>query len=454
MAAKLIAMILFQLGAWPTHTCAYTRVCKRGNMDANVELSYGTVEIYSEETLGIGSYGKVCMAKYGQLPCAAKLLHDTMFGTNDPGINKFVERFEQECQFLKMIKHPNIVQFLGTSRDSRSKRLALLMELMDVSLTKFLEKSTDPLPYHVQLNICCDVALALAYLHSNAIIHRDLSSNNVLLIGKGSRAKVTDFGMSKLVGINPRMTTLTTCPGTSAYMPPEALITPPRYSSKLDCFSHGVLAIQIATRQFPNPGDSHVEDLNEGFFRQVPETERRKNDIDLVNSDHPLLPLALQCLKTKAADRPSADELCGRLATLQCDPLYKQSVEQPKEQNMSIQVLQQQIRQKDEQLERARQQIIEMDGEKSKHERELNECHVKLRMKSEQYKKGLDAKESMLEQIIADCQALMQEKTAECEENQSEIERLRKELQKEKQQHEVPKAMPVQVKPKSPQVST
>ena len=69
------------------------------------------------------------------------------------------------------------------------------MELMDESLTKFLERpeSTGPLPYHSQLNICHDVALALAYLHSNGIIHRDLSSNNVLLIGEGSRAKVTDF---------------------------------------------------------------------------------------------------------------------------------------------------------------------------------------------------------------------------------------------------------------------
>ena len=220
------------------------------------EFSYGAVEIYSKETLGIGSYGKVCKAKCGQLPCAAKLLHDTMFGTNDPGISKFVERFEQECHFLRAIKHPNIVQFLGTLRDPRSRRLALLMELMDESLTRFLERSTGPLPYHTQLNICHDVALALAYLHSNDILHRDLSSNNVLLIGEGSRAKVTDFGMSKLEGMNPRMTPLTMCPGTSAYMPPEALITPPQYSSKLDCFSHGVLTIQIATRQFPNPTDA------------------------------------------------------------------------------------------------------------------------------------------------------------------------------------------------------
>ena len=314
------------------------------------EFSYGAVEIYSKETLGIGSYGKVCKAKCGQLPCAAKLLHDTMFGTNDPGISKFVERFEQECQFLRAIKHPNIVQFLGTLRDPRSQRLSLLMELMDESLTRFLERSTGPLPYHTQLNICHDVALALAYLHSNDILHRDLSSNNVLLIGEGSRAKVTDFGMSKLEGMNPRMTPLTMCPGTAAYMPPEALITPPRYSSKLDCFSHGVLTIQIATRQFPNPTDATTTIRDPRYptgiiHVPVPESDRRKKDIDLVEPDHPLLPLALHCLKDSDTDRPSADELCGRLATLKCEPQYTHSVEQSREQNTSLQTLQQEIQQ-------------------------------------------------------------------------------------------------------------
>ena len=117
------------------------------------------------------------------------VLLSCMFGTNDPGIGKFVEQFEQECGFLRMIKHPNIVQFLGTVRGPRSQRLALLMELMDESLTRFLERSTGPLPYHTQLNICHDVTLALAYLHSNDIIHRDLSSNNVLLIGEGSQQR-------------------------------------------------------------------------------------------------------------------------------------------------------------------------------------------------------------------------------------------------------------------------
>ena len=192
------------------------------------KFSYGAVEIYNEETLGVGSYGKVCKASCGQLPAAIKLLHNTMSGIATT--QEFDNSFKGLTKFLMIIKQPNIIQFLGTSRDSQSGRLGLLMELMDESLTRFLERSTSSLTYHFQLNISQDIALALAYLHSNGIIHRDLSSNYVLLIGEGTRAKVSDFGMSTLIGMNPRMTPLTQCPGTAAYMPPEALITPPQYS--------------------------------------------------------------------------------------------------------------------------------------------------------------------------------------------------------------------------------
>ncbi len=284
-------------------------------MWCNYSLSHPnfTITIYHDKVLGVGSYGKVCKAKYGQLPCAAKLLHDTMYEGGDPGIFKFVERFEQECQFLSNMSHPNIVQYLGTSRDPQSRRLALLIELMDENLTRFPERSAGPFPYHVQLNICYDVTLALSYLHYKRVIHRDLSSNNVLLIGEGSRAKVTDFGMSMLMDMNPRRTQQTLCPGATVYMPPEALKIPPEYSNKLDSFSHGVLTIQIITRNFLNLGDAHqsVEDPNYpsgSLLMQLPETERRKKD-DLIESDCPLLSIAIRCLHNKEAVRPSAYDM-------------------------------------------------------------------------------------------------------------------------------------------------
>jgi serine/threonine protein kinase len=82
------------------------------------------------------------------------------------------------------------------------------MELMDDSLTHFLESSPQPIPYHIQINVCHDVTLALSFLHSNGIVHRDLSSNNVLLRGN-VLVKVTNFGMARLGDQNPRATQLT-----------------------------------------------------------------------------------------------------------------------------------------------------------------------------------------------------------------------------------------------------
>ena len=187
------------------------------------------------------------------LPCAGKILHPTLFQSNDPGAMTTMRQFQQECNLLSAIRHPNIVQYLGSYQDPETRLPVLLMELMDDSLTKFLERSQEPLPYHTQVDISHDIALALSYLHSNDIIHRDLSSNNVLLMSEGnrSRAKVTDFGMAKHFNVNHSPMTL--CPGTLVYMAPEALADPPVYTAKLDTFTFGVLDIQIITRRYPNP---------------------------------------------------------------------------------------------------------------------------------------------------------------------------------------------------------
>ena len=172
------------------------------------DIGFKNVRLFNDETLGIGSYGKVCKAKCDDLLCAAKILHQTLF---DPTAQQLIapqrehrlpmRRFEQECEFLSTIRHPNIVQYLGIHRDPDTGLPVLLMELMDNSLTHFLESSPQPIPYHIQVNICHDISLALSFLHSNNIVHRDLSSSNVLVTGN-IRAKVTDFGMARLSDLN------------------------------------------------------------------------------------------------------------------------------------------------------------------------------------------------------------------------------------------------------------
>ena len=277
-------------------------------------IGFKSVQLFKEETLGIGSYGKVCRAKCNNLICAAKIIHETLF---DPTAAQQmprghehrlpIRRFEQECEFLNTIRHPNVIQYLGMYRDPDTGLPVLLMELMDESLTHFLETATRSVPYHIQINICHDIALALTFLHANGIVHRDLSSNNVLLISN-VRAKVTDFGMAKLGDLNPRMSrlTFTMCPGTDVYMPPEAVQDQPVYTEKIDCFSYGVIIIQTLTRQFPKPGDrmQRVEISHPGLPREtvmvcIPEIDRRQNHISQIDPNNTLLPIALDCLKDR-----------------------------------------------------------------------------------------------------------------------------------------------------------
>ena len=206
------------------------------------------------------------------------------------------------------------------------------MELCDESLCRFLERSPGPLPYHTHLNISHDITLALVYLHCNGLTQRDLTGNNVLMIA-GVRAKVTDFGMSKLASVNPRMTPMTLCPGNVQYMSPEALEEPPSYTDKLDVFSFGVLLVQIMTRQFPNPGTRFqaisVPNYTEGTVRvAVPETQRRSSHLKLIANTHPLKAIAIGCLKGKERERPSAQQLSNTLSELKRALQYTESLQQ------------------------------------------------------------------------------------------------------------------------------
>ena len=295
------------------------------------EFSYCNIQLYKAESLGSGSYEGVCKAKCDGLLCAAKIMHPTLFDMRDPGAVSYIRKFQEECHLLSLAKHPNVVQYLGNHYDPDTRLPVLLMELCDESLTAFLERFPGPLSYHVQVNICHDIALALVYLHCNGLIHRDLTGNNVLIMA-GSRAKITDFGMSKLASVNPRMTALTLCPGNILYMSPEALDEAKSYTAKLDVFSFGVIVIQVLTRQFPNPTDCfrmvYVTEYDDFLRKEVPETERRQTHLKIISDTHPLKPLVLQCLKRRENERPSALEIGERLSELKQHSLYTESMDQ------------------------------------------------------------------------------------------------------------------------------
>ena len=237
-------------------------------------------------------------------------------------------QFEQECDIMQNLKHPNLVQFLGVVQDPSTRKPILLMELMNDSLTHFLETSPTDIPYHEQVNISHDIALAVAHLHRNDILHRDLSSNNILL-NVSHQAKVTDFGMSKIAAFNPSMThsKVTQCPGILVYMPPEVIRPQPRYSDKIDTFSIGVLLLQIVTRNYPAPTAASViqKTPDKECDVLVSEIDRRKSDIDKVPVSHSFLQVIRDCLKDISNERPTAAQVCHSLGQLKNTAAYHRS---------------------------------------------------------------------------------------------------------------------------------
>ena len=286
-------------------------------------FAYKRVQIFHAKFLGSGAYGAVYKAKCDELPCAAKLIHSSLAAA--PLV---MQKFKQECEFFSSISHPNVVQFLGVHEDPNTGQPALLMELMDESLTNFLSRCESiHVPLHIQIDVCHDVVLALYYLLSKGIVYRDLSSNNVLLIA-GKRAKITDLGVAKLK--DSLQGQMTACPGSPPYMPPEALKTPPQYTEKLDVFSFGVLFLQIVTRNFPQP-DQHEIMVADGSSLKgyvsipVSEIDRRQTDIQLIPNDHPFQKMILTCLKDVPEERPPLESLCHDFDEAKESPWYKAS---------------------------------------------------------------------------------------------------------------------------------
>ena len=191
------------------------------------------------------------------------------------------------------------------------------MEYLPTTLRRCLD-THGALPAEIDSGILLEVALGLRYLHefSPPIIHRDLSSNNVLLT-TSMTAKISDLGVAKILDVSPgraaRMTQ-TQAPGIPTFMPPEAMLARPKYTSKVDIFSFGVLAVHILSGEWPMPSEAFAEDPNDpNGVVLVTEFERRHESIDRIREGHPLLGLIEQCLSNVASRRPDAVEVVRQL---------------------------------------------------------------------------------------------------------------------------------------------
>ncbi len=297
----------------------------------DVDSNFMRIEIHTNQQLGRGSYGYVCKAKCDKLHCAAKLLHDLFFTSQDSGSQELVQKFKDECRLLSTIVHPCIVQFLGVAL--LDNQPVLLTELMEESLMSFISRLTTPLSFHLEVDIVQDIAMAISYLHSRKILHRDLSSNNVLL-NKGCKAKISDFGVSKFFDVDGAFAGLrskyqTMCPGTPQFMPPEATRSTPVYSDKLDIFSFGVICLHLLSNCPPNPGPEQKEEidsLGREIFVPISELKRREHEISKIDPNHRLLPISIFMISDKPDERPNADQVCDIVEHTKYSNEYNDSV--------------------------------------------------------------------------------------------------------------------------------
>ena len=186
-----------------------------------------------EKELGHGSYASVLEVEYLGLKCAGKRIHELLQRQGDNTYT--ICRFEEECRLLSQLRHPNIVQFLGVHFQPGKQVPILVMEFLPTNLNSCIEKY-GILPNEISYSILHDVALGLYYLHkqTTAIIHRDLSANNVLLTSNMT-AKISDLGVARILNLTP-LQRMTQNPGPAAYMPPEVMNANPTYDTSIDIF--------------------------------------------------------------------------------------------------------------------------------------------------------------------------------------------------------------------------
>ncbi|KAG2675633.1 hypothetical protein I3760_12G014500 [Carya illinoinensis] len=200
--------------------------------------------------IGKGGCGSVYKAKlpFGVI-FAVKKLHQAH--DDRKGLQK---EFKNEIRALTEIRHRNIVKLHGFC--SHPEHPFLVYEYFERgSLAKNLENedSAKVLDWNKRLNIVKGVAYALSYMHHDCvvpIIHRDISSRNILLDSQYD-AHVSDFGTAKLL-MKLDTSNWSSLVGTYGYVAPELAYTI-KVTEKCDVYSFGVLALEVLMGK--HPGD-------------------------------------------------------------------------------------------------------------------------------------------------------------------------------------------------------
>jgi predicted Ser/Thr protein kinase len=199
------------------------------------------------ELLGVGGMGAVYKARQKGLDrlVAVKILPPEV--GRDPA---FAQRFTREARAMARLSHPNIVAVHDFGQTDGL--FYFIMEYIDgANLRQAIQAG------HIEpeaaLAIVPQICDALQYAHDEGIVHRDVKPENVLLDTKG-RVKITDFGLAKLLKLEPTDLSLTRTQqvmGTPRYMAPEQMTASHDVDHRADIYSLGVVFYELLTGEVP-----------------------------------------------------------------------------------------------------------------------------------------------------------------------------------------------------------
>nr|XP_043633316.1 wall-associated receptor kinase-like 22 [Erigeron canadensis] len=236
-----------------------------------------------------------------------------------------LEQFINEVVILSQVNHRNVVKLLGCCLETEVPLLVSEF-ISNGTLYDRLHNNIDEFPFslNMRLQIATEVAGALAYLHSATLIpifHRDIKTTNILLDDK-YRAKVSDFGTSRLVSMD--QTHLTTLvKGTFGYLDPEYFQSS-QFTEKSDVYSFGVVLVELITGEKPILLSRSGEHRSLATYFTIAMEEGRVMsifDAKMIREatrDELLLiaNLALRCLNLIGKNRPTMKEVAVELETI------------------------------------------------------------------------------------------------------------------------------------------
>ncbi len=208
-----------------------------------------------DELLGSGAMGRVYAATelHSSRRVALKILHRERMGEEET-----VERFKREAEVLASIGHPCIVEVYAFHKTADAIPY-LAMELLEgVTLkTRLTNAGRFEDPQDFQRILDC-IGGALGAAPARGVVHRDLKPDNVFLPATGDpRAKLVDFGLSRMALQSKNLTHSGMILGTPRYMAPEQIRNAAAAGPAVDIYSVGVVVYESLSGRSPYPGQDY-----------------------------------------------------------------------------------------------------------------------------------------------------------------------------------------------------